>query len=195
MGCVNLYLAQSLVNMKYDFGGGIEQSVFIGMIDAGYKAKRESGIYDFCLAAGGRFIPSQGRHIKHGFLSPVKELSLIHRQQLLTLVQYNDAMFKEELYTRKIMMRAGAQWCLPRNTTPEYRTHLQSEKLVEGTNAATGEVELNWKEFGPNHMGDCEKMQLVIVNFAGEILRAAEENRNKVPSGEVPILSEAYRPY
>jgi phage terminase large subunit GpA-like protein len=165
-----------LVNIKYKFTDKMEpMSVFIGLIDSGYKAKRESGVYDFCLASGGRFIPCQGRSTQHGFFVPVKEHQFLHRQQLMTLLQYNDSMFKQELYHRRILAREGPRWFLPRNTTLEYRQHLQGERLTEEVNARSGETELIWKEFGPNHLGDTEKEQLVFSHFASTILKRLTE--------------------
>jgi len=165
-----------LVNKTYTLKGTDEKfPILIGLIDSGYKAKRESGIYDFCYASGGRFVPAQGRSTAHGFFVPVRESTFLHRQRAMTLVQFNDSMFKQELYHRHINERDG-KLLLPFDVGANFVEHMTGEKLVEKTNER-GQTEWVWIEVGPNHLGDCMKEQLVISHQMLEVLAKLKETQ------------------
>lgn len=129
-----------------------------GLIDIGYKAKRTAGVYDFILASNGRFVGAQGRSTAHGMFQPVRETVMPHKGVDVPLLQFNDTMFKEELYLRKIKDRSGAPWWLPRKLGRDYMEQLTAEKLVQ-KQALRGGLEMIWEEVAENHLGDCEKMQ------------------------------------
>lgn len=153
---------------------GVESfAITAALIDSGYKAKRESGIYDFCHGSGGLFTPAQGRSVKHGFFQPVRETPFLHKQQALSLTQFNDSTFKQQLYHRHINERDG-KLQLPRDVGSNFLNHMCGEKLIEETNER-GQREWVWHEVGPNHLGDVMKMNLVVAHQMQAILKALKE--------------------
>ena len=51
----------------------------------------------------------------------------------------------------------------------DFIKHMCGEKLVEETNDR-GVKEWVWVEVGPNHLGDCMKMHLVMAHLVNDIL-------------------------
>jgi hypothetical protein len=139
------------------------------LIDMGYRAKRTAGVYEFALASDGLFIPCQGRSVVHGMFQPVRETVIEYKSQPLSLIQFNDVIFKEELYLRRVRDRDGSKFYVPRNVGRDYLEQLTAEKLVE----RPGErgLERVWEPVGPNHLGDCEKMQLVAEHLVSFFLQ------------------------
>ena len=150
---------------------GRDYCVYKVMIDSGYTAKRKAGVYDWCLSQGGRFFPSKGATKSQGLLQTIRETIITHRQAKLILTQYDDEVYLEELYRRRIKERAGPKWWLPRDLTADYFEQLTAERLLE-KESATGKKELIWDPEGrPNHLGDAEKMQLVCADGFTAYLR------------------------
>jgi hypothetical protein len=85
-----------------------------------------------------------------------------HRGRLVNMIQYDDNLWKERLYLNKIKDRSGGDWWLPRNTGRDYIAQLTAERLVE-RRMKFGHKELQWEVVGGNHLGDCEKMQLILL--------------------------------
>ncbi len=62
-------------------------------------------------------------------------------------------------------------WLIARNTGPDYIAQLTREKVVEKKNAR-GIPEQVWHQIHrDNHLGDCEKMQLVFRYIIGEAVQ------------------------
>jgi len=90
-----------------------------------------------------------------------------HLGRKLILAQYDDNVFKERLYINKIKERAGADWWLPRNVGRDYISQLTNERLTE-RRMKFGQRELVWERVGANHLGDCEKLILVLLEHLPE---------------------------
>ncbi len=148
-----------LADRIYKQPDGSSVPVFRALIDSGYKAKRMSGVYDFCIDNSGRFYPVQGRSLTHGLFQPVRETQFDHRGFMLDAVQLRDDLFKEHLYLRKIKEQAGAPWYVPRNICEDYKKQLSDECLKPRTTERGSEI-LEWHDHGNNHLGDVEKYLL-----------------------------------
>lgn len=133
-----------------------------GLVDSGYAARRTGGVYEFVLNSGNRFWASKGRGVTVGMKSSVIKQVIEHRGRLVNMIQYDDNLWKERLYLNKIKDRAGGDWWLPRNTGRDYIAQLTAERLVE-RRMKFGHKELQWEVVGGNHLGDCEKMQLILL--------------------------------
>ena len=92
---------------------------------------------------------------------------------MLNLYTYGDDIFKEELYRNRIKERSGKAWYLPINITNEYIEQLTAERLVE-RNLPRGGIEFVWETSRNNHLGDCEKMQLVFWDVVAPYVRLNE---------------------
>lgn len=157
-------------------------SVARGIIDSGYAAKRESGVYQFCLESSGLFWPSKGRTISQGLMQPVKTGPILFKGQTVPLIQYNDPMFKSELYVQKVQERAGAGFYAPRNVGRDWKLQMTGERLAEKRNER-GYMEMVWDETGPNHLGDCEKKQLVMAHMIADLLLPPPEEPEAQAAG------------
>ena len=146
---------------QYNIAGSDEMAKpFKGMIDSGFNAQ---AVYEFCSASGGQFVPAKGWA---SLAQPVKQAMIVYESRHgasrhIELFHFDDGSFKTELYMRRIQDRQGPPWHIPRNIGPDYITQLTAERLVEKRNSR-GVPEQVWiigrQE---NHLGDCEKMQLV----------------------------------
>ncbi len=146
---------------QYNIAGSDEMAKpFKGMIDSGFNAQ---AVYEFCIASGGQFVPAKGWA---SLAQPVKQAMIVYESRHgasrhIELFHFDDGSFKTELYMRRIQDRQGPPWHIPRNIGPDYITQLTAERLVEKRNSR-GVPEQVWiigrQE---NHLGDCEKMQLV----------------------------------
>jgi len=157
---------------EYKFEGK-KYDVLKVMIDAGYTARRRAGVYEWCLMSGGRCFPSKGSSKKDGILHSIRETRVTHKGSEFLLTQYDDDVYKEELYRRRIKERAGPGWYLPVNITNEYIDQLTAERLVERTSPRGG-IEFVWESSRDNHLGDCEKMQLVFWDLVAPHVRLEE---------------------
>jgi len=102
-----------------------------------------------------------------------------HRGRAVRLVQYDDNVWKERLYINKIKDRDTKDWWLPRNTGRDYIAQLTAERLVE-RRMKFGHKELAWEVVGGNHLGDTEKMSLIMIET---MIRDAEP----LPTQPVPV--------
>jgi phage terminase large subunit GpA-like protein len=177
-----------LFDRIYKLPSGEELRLYKALIDAGYIAKRISGVYDFCLRSGGKFIPCQGRSPVHGLYQPIRETQFEYKGILIDAVQLRDDMFKEELYIRRIQERAGTPWYLPRNLGEVYKKQLTNERLV-GKKTATGTEVMEWIDDGNNHLGDVEKYLLAALNLVSPFLKAEREGAPEQPQG-IPAAGE-----
>jgi phage terminase large subunit GpA-like protein len=141
---------------------GVGHSMFLGLIDSGYRAKRGASVYSFIHESGGRrwiatrgggFTPERGK-------PPVNETTVEHTyrgvQVSVPLIHYNDDMLKENLYDAKIKRAQEPRWWLPQNLTEDYVQQLTAERLVDKRDPQ-GRVRQEWVTEGANHLGDCEK--------------------------------------
>jgi phage terminase large subunit GpA-like protein len=170
---------------------------FRGLIDSGFRAKRESGVYDFCIASSGLFFPCQGRSMNHGLFQPVRETHFEHKGILIPAVQLRDDLYKEQLYLAKIKKQTGSGWYLPQNIGEAYKAQLTDEQLTH-TKTEKGQKVLEWKSAkGNNHLGDVEKCLLAGIDVMLPILRAERDSRSapkEVPDPKGPkVLDEAPR--
>jgi phage terminase large subunit GpA-like protein len=135
------------------------------LIDSGYNAKRHGGVYDFCLGIGaGRFFPTKGRGTGQGMLKTVAEVDANHNGREFKLLLYDDNILKYDLYLNSIKERSRNNWWLPRNIGKDYEAQLTDEYLTEKE---------GWKcREDNNHLGDCEKMQLIMPAQLGKEMMA-----------------------
>lgn len=146
-----------------------------GLIDSGFRAKRESGVYDFCLSCAGTFFPCQGRSLNHGLLQPVRETMFEHRGILIPALQLRDDLYKEQLYLSKIKRPSGSAWYLPRNIGENYKAQLSDEQLIPARTEKGVKV-LEWRSAkGNNHLGDVEKCLLAGIDMLLPAMRAARD--------------------
>lgn len=160
-----------LANRTYVLPSGEKLGVYKALIDSGFMAKRIAGVYDFCLASGGRFMPVQGRSVVHGMFQPIREAIFDHKGVFINGVQIRDDLFKEELYIRRIKQRVGPGWFLPKNLDEYYRKQLTDEQLRE-KRTARGTTVMEWGDSGNNHLGDVEKYMLGAIHLVAGYLRA-----------------------
>ena len=157
---------------EYNIAGtqGETMKPFKGMIDSGFNAQ---AVYEFCSASKGKFVPCKGWA---SLAQPVKPAVIAYESRggagrNIELFHFDDGSFKTELYMRRIQDKQGPPWHLARNIGPDYITQLTAERLVEKRNHR-GVPEQVWiigrQE---NHLGDCEKMQLVQGYLMGSDLK------------------------
>jgi phage terminase large subunit GpA-like protein len=169
-----------LVCRRYDFCDGEPPlEVDTGIIDSGYRAKHEGGIYNFCKNSGGKFNPSKGKASGQGLYAPVAEgiIATGYGEDRINLIQYRDDMLKDWLYEQTIKRRVGPGWYLPRNIDSNYRAQLQDERMVETRNDKTGEERVEYVSGGNNHLADCEKMQFALRELLIKSLVAIKRTR------------------
>ena len=162
-----------IVSTKYEFDGQV-YGIYKALIDSGYAASHRKGVYDWCLASCGKFVPTKGASKRQGLRSSFRISAVEHKRdrnrEILNLYTYDDDIFKEELYRNRIKERSGKAWYLPIDITNEYIEQLTAERLVE-RNLPRGGIEFVWETSRNNHLGDCEKMQLVfwdvVAPYAG----------------------------
>lgn len=183
---------EEISRRDFKFSGRSFQ-VYKVMIDSGYTAKRRAGVYDQCLASGGRFFPSKGSSKESGLLHPIRETRVTHRQRDLILVTYDDEIYKEELYCRRIKDRNGPGWYLPQGLGPDYYEQLTAEKLVERKRPSGG-IDLIWEcPTKNNHYGDCEKLQLVFGDMLARFLTIEpQEDTSTIErdADDMPVIPE-----
>lgn len=158
---------------------GTEETVsaYRGYVDSGYNSQ---AVYEFCSTSNQTFFPLKGwdrlsQPVKAAVIKflPGKE----PRERAIRLFHFDDGSFKTDLYCRRIQDQQGPAWHLPRNVGEDYLRQLTAEKLVERTNAR-GVAETAWHQIHKdNHLGDCEKMQLV----AGYLIAAQLKAKPQTP--------------
>lgn len=146
--------------------------VLAGLIDSGFEAQRGKNVYDFCIKHSSVFSPSKGGthqlRGRHVTTSPVADGQL-------ELVWYHDDTFKQQLYYGLIKERR-ATWWLPRDIPDYYKAQLTAERTRE-VRQKNGTTKLEWEVVGPegNHLGDTEKMHLVLEDTIEQRLDAVRE--------------------
>ncbi len=143
-----------------------------GYVDSGFNTQT---VYEFCSASQRRFFPCKGwEHLAQ----PVKEAIVRYlpgkggAERNIQLFHFDDGAFKQDLYLRRIQDRRGPRWHIASNAGGDYVFQLTAEKLVEKKNQR-GHTEQVWHRIRrDNHLGDCEKMQLVAGYLMGRQLRA-----------------------
>lgn len=165
--------------------GGVRQSytwgerqftVDLGVMDSGYRAKSEAGVYQFCRDNIDVFIPSKGGGWTLLRGSRVR-LSMLDGEgiQLLT---YDDELAKQQLYYQNIKDER-VLWWLPRNVGEDYRAQLTAERTRE-KQQPDGTTKLEWVVEGEqgNHLADteklCEVLREIIEDSAAFTARRAE---------------------
>jgi phage terminase large subunit GpA-like protein len=171
---------ETLVERQYRQPNGELLGIYKAAIDSGYIAKRESGVYDFCIQSGGRFWPIQGRSATHGLFQPIRETTFEHRGLIIPGIQIRDDLYKEHLYLRRIKERAGSPWFVARNICSKYVAQLTDEKLVPRKTERGTEI-MEWRDKGNNHLGDVEKYLAGLIDLVLPIIRELREEREKKP--------------
>ena len=155
---------------KYDHGPDApaearyeEFTVFIGIIDTGYKAKRQSGVYEFLHTQGGRWQGVKGGAYSLAREKPITETTVTFNFKGLgavdvPVVQFNDFILKEELYRFVIKERRPPPLFLPENLDEHFVTqvtseHLTKRKMQDGRNEDVWQV----TDGIDPHLGDCLK--------------------------------------
>jgi len=165
-----------IASTKYEFDGQVYE-IYKALIDSGYAATHRKGVYDWCLASRRKFVPTKGASKSQGLRSSVRISVIEHKRdnerEKLDLYTYDDDIFKEELYRNKIKKRSGKAWYLPVDITNDYIEQLTAERLVE-RNLPRGGIEFVWETSKDNHLGDCEKMQLVFWDVVAPYVRSEE---------------------
>ena len=147
---------KDIASTAYRIKGSGEIAPMFCLIDSGWRTKINYGVYDFVLAnPGGKFIAVKGATRSQGLRKTVEESDVEHKGQNIRLVRFDDPALKHDLYLSKIKAR-DSKWWLPRNTGPDYEAELSDEYLRSG----------EWDtRSGENHLGDAEKMTLVIPAY------------------------------
>jgi hypothetical protein len=142
---------------------GEEVHCAAGLVDAGYASKKTGGVYDFCLAEYNEFFPSFGRSASQGFVKPVDRRVIVYKGKELEVTFYNDSIWTEELYSNVIPGQSDTEFWLPKDVDFEYIKQITDTKLVE-IPVTDGETRNDFEDTGNNHLGDCEKLQLVLFH-------------------------------
>jgi hypothetical protein len=128
-----------------------------GIVDAGYAAKTPAGVYDFVAKSGGLFVAAKGRTVSQGLREPYKFQQIVSAGAVLWAVQFDAHFWQARLY-HDILRDGRGRWYLPRDIAKDYVGQLQGEALIEK------DGESKWQRLGPNHLADCEKMALVLID-------------------------------
>ena len=163
---------ENISRRLYEYEGN-KYKIWKVMIDSGYAARSRAGVYDWCLATCGRFFPAKGVGKNSGLTDSWRDHSIKYGESSLILTNYDDDIYKEELYCRRIKERSEPRWYLPQDINHEYIEQLTDEHLVERP-SVRGNVELVWERARNNHLGDCEKMQLVVGDMVSGHLNKPE---------------------
>lgn len=126
-----------------------------GLIDSGYRAKREHGVYEFCLNSNSTFYPLKGWADSEVRFKTVESRVIKVRGLDLMLYHINDGYFKSELYGRRMKGLSPEMLCLPTDCDNHLIDQLTDERLVSVKGV------MKWESENPsepnNHLGDCLK--------------------------------------
>lgn len=170
-------------------GGSPEPHVtWKGIIDSGYKAKRQAGVYRFVHEQGGRWIASKGGHFQGGKEKPIFETSVAFNydgaQVDIPLIHYNDDQMQEHLYRFVIKERHHARG-LPQKLDDQFLEQVTSPHLA-AIKMADGRTAHEWRYTVDPHLGDCWKQNEIFhFIFSHEILaamRARQDATRKLQS-------------
>ena len=149
---------------KYTVGAK-ELSPMFCLIDSGWRTKGDAGVYDFCIRTGNRFVPVKGATKTQGLTKTVEETDQEFKGQHFKLVRFDDNALRHDLYFNKIRKREGSNWFLPRNIGTDYEEQLTDEYLKQEKGQAKWDT-----RNGNNHLGDCEKYQLIIPTLIESVV-------------------------
>jgi Bacteriophage tail assembly protein len=169
LACGNCVSYQEIIAIsnrvwKWDDGSGAppeEHTMWMGVMDSGYRAKRGASVYNFVHEQGGRWIASKGGGYR-GKDAPIIETQIQHiykdqGEVTIDLLQYNDDVMKEHLYRFVIRERRAPKFYLPQKLEPEYVSQITAEKLVK-KKGDDGRAVYKWEAEIDPHLGDCEKI-------------------------------------
>jgi phage terminase large subunit GpA-like protein len=129
-----------------------------GLIDSGYEAKRENGVYAFCQKSNGRFHPVKGWAESQARFKTLEFKDFDHNGLAIRLYNINDGFFKSELYGTRMKGLGAEMLCLPQNPDNHLIDQLTDERLVPVAGKMVWESED--KDNPNNHLGDCAKYNL-----------------------------------
>jgi hypothetical protein len=130
-----------------------------GIIDSGYKAKRQGGVYRFVHEQGGRWTASKGGSLHAGKEKPIFETTIEFNydgaQVTIPFIHYNDDQLSEHLYRFCMKERQHVRF-LPQDLDEAFMeqvtsAHLAAIKMVDGRTA------YQWRFGADPHLGDCWK--------------------------------------
>lgn len=155
-------------------GEEFEFRVYVGIIDSGYKAKKQTGVYAFCEEHQDIFQPSKGEGGEKMLGKWFAETPL---DSGVILLRYNDERFKQQYYYAVVKERKVIYW-LPRNIPSFFKAQVTAEGTRE-VKDKNGRVNLEWFVEGEqgNHLGDTEKMQEILRDLCIEERMEAERER------------------
>jgi hypothetical protein len=160
---------------------GLEEPmrVKIGLIDEGFRAKRE--VRPFCLRSAGLFHPSKGRagtmQVRHLVWESMTEFE----GEPLVVYHYDDDAFKKDLYKIRILKfddiakglnRAPRLW-FPADCERGFLAEHMMEKHQE-EKGSWGYSKWTWIKLGPNDYGDCTKLHLVLWSQIAAYFKPAD---------------------
>ena len=147
------------------------------LVDSGYE-ERSQETYQACLKY--KFVPTMGVENIKGMLFVQNKINPFEgsrrqpknrrqRKQQIVRLDFRTDPFKSQLMSR-IKGETAFAWYVYHNIELAYCQQVTSEEKIDG----------NWEPFGPNHLWDCEVLQLLGAVFYGyNPLRepAAEEEK------------------
>lgn len=148
-----------------------EYCVTRALVDSGFEAETNKKVYEFCLQNSDVFSPYKGGDQSKTRGNTIRPTPIMD-DQLDLIWAWSDYFAADLYYTciRDGVTVAGpVHWWLPTNIDRHYREQLTNERQVE----ENGKV--IWKAFGPNHLGDDEKMQRVLEGPVEEDLDDARD--------------------
>lgn len=146
------------------------------IIDTGYKAKRQDGVYKhiervmYGLKGSVKVIGAKGvDQRKRKMDGPLAESELSYLGFNVPILNIGDDWYKNKLYHQVIPKAVIGEknWFLPTDLSSGYVDELVSETLVV-IDEKTGEKE--WQKQGKNDIGDCEKYALAFEDYASDYL-------------------------
>jgi phage terminase large subunit GpA-like protein len=151
---------------KYRVGStGMELRPMFRLIDSGWRTKSESGVYGFCLglsvSEGVPFFPVKGATKTQGLKQTVEQSPVDYKGRTVQLIRFDEPILKYDLYFNKIKSRDG-KWWLAKNTGKDYEEQLTDEHFKDTKEGQEWACKSNPPN---NHLGDCEKEQLIIPSL------------------------------
>ncbi|OGV36988.1 MAG: hypothetical protein A2020_16435 [Lentisphaerae bacterium GWF2_45_14] len=95
------------------------------------------------------------------------------------LILANPRIYQSELlyYIYSAQKTENNFWSVPENPDPEYSEHITNVR--KNKDIKNGDSYENWKEVGPDHYFDCEKMWLVIKEFLTNLIKKTNKEKRK----------------
>lgn len=151
---------------KYKVGNtGMELRPMFRLIDSGWRTKSESGVYGFCLglsvSEGVPFFPVKGATKTQGLKQTVEQSPVDYKGRTVQLIRFDEPILKYDLYFNKIKSR-DSKWWLAKNISKDYEEQLTDEHFKDTKEGQEWACKSNPPN---NHLGDCEKEQLIIPSL------------------------------